>query len=315
MRAANFIEETTTSIAGTNGDGAVTLAQLTGRPSFSSAFGTQNTTVRYVIEDTVNNKYETGVGYVSSNVLTRTLPQITWDGTTWDDSTPSPIAFGSSPTSGNIRIRMSALAETSAPALPGHNSVVAGDSNWRDYPISNGAFWSNNGAGFTLTADRENYTVYRLDIGGLLTGAQFEVTTQVASTNLKWALYSCGSNGMPDAKIVDFVTTSTASTGIKTDTATGSWSPAGPVKLTPGWYYVGYINSGAPALRGQATTSSGGQGRTPIGRQGGYGHGNTVYVAGNYTTGLPATANLSGGTMISGSSNGSLIWFGLKVTP
>ena len=106
MRAANFIEETTTSIAGTNGDGAVTLSQITSRPRFSTVLGTQNTTVRYVIEDTVIFKYESGIGHVSSNVLTRTKPQVTWDGTTYTDVGTTALQFGSSPTSGNIRVRM-----------------------------------------------------------------------------------------------------------------------------------------------------------------------------------------------------------------
>lgn len=314
MRAADFIEETTTSIAGTGGDGAVTLTQITGRPRFSSAFGTQNTTCRYTIEDTVNNHYETGIGHVSSNVLTRTRPQITWDGSTWDDSTPSPLAFGSSPTSGNIRVRMSAMAETFEGAIPGHNSVVAGDATWRDYPISNHMAWDNDGTTATLTANREQYWLYYLSCPGLLNGAQFEVISSSASDSLKWALYSCGHNGMPAAKIVDFVTTSVASTGVKTDTATGSWSPAGPVWLTGGWYFVGAISAGAPGLRGFSPFSFNGR-RNPLGRFNGYGWGNSVYIAGSYSTGLPATPNLSGGTMDTITDAIGGVWFGLKVTP
>ena len=38
MRAANYVEETTTSIAGTSGDGAVTLTQITSTPRFSTVF-------------------------------------------------------------------------------------------------------------------------------------------------------------------------------------------------------------------------------------------------------------------------------------
>lgn len=317
MRSGNFVEETTTSIAGTNGNGAVTMTAVTGKPRFSTVLGSQATTVRYVIERVTDGAFEVGIGSVSSNVLTRTRPQITWDGTsTYDDSTPSPIAFGSTPTSGDVLIRMAATAEAMAPVIPGFNQTVTSglDSTWREYPIANHARQSNGGTtSDALTANREYYGCYRLDTAGLLTGIQYDVTGAVASSNIKVALYPCASNGLPGQKIVDFVTTATATTGVKTDTATGSWSPAGPVWLTPGWYYIGYITNGAITLRGLDFRTYG-TSRTPIGWTGGYGDGNMIYIAGNYTTGLPALPNLSGGTVQSPVNPQSLNWFGLKVT-
>lgn len=310
MRSANFVSETTTSIAGASGNGAVTLTQITSVPRFSTVFGTQATTVRYVIEDTVNKKFESGIGSVASNVLTRTRPQITWDGSTWDDSTPSPIAFGSTPTSGNVVVRISALAESLGVTLPGANSTIAGDPTWRDYPITNAAVWDNNGTGEALTADREYYSAYRLDLGGQLNGIQFELTTQQASSGMKMALYSCGHNGLPGAKIVDFNTTATTATGIKTDTATGTWSPSGPVWLSPGWYFVGFMSGHAIGIRGLSSLGADIQ-RTPVGRHSGYGWGNTVWVAGSYATGLPSSP--SPATMITSSNPLSVPWFGLKV--
>lgn len=311
MRSANFVSETTTNIAGTSGNGAVTLTQITSTPRFSTVFGTQDTTVRYVIEDTVNKKFESGIGSVASNVLTRTRPQITWDGSTWDDSTPSPIAFGSTPTSGDVVVRISALAESTAATIPGANSTITGDANWRDYPITNSVVWDNGGAGEVLTADREYYTCHRLDAGGLLSGVQFEVNTAQASSNLKLALYACGHNGLPGSKIVDFNVIATTSTGVKTDTTTGTWSPAGPVWLSPGWYYIGFISGHAIAIRGFSSGTGDIAGRTPLGRHSGYGWGNTVWVAGSYSTGLPSSP--SPATMISASNNLSVPWIGLKV--
>jgi len=312
MRAANYVEETTTSIAGTSGNGAVALTAIASTPRFSTVFGSQATTVRYVIEDTVGKKFETGIGSVASNVLTRTKVQLTWDGTTYDDTTPSAIAFGSTPTSGNIRVRISATAEIVAPVIPSVNTTIAGDSNWRDYPITNIADWTGAGTGEALTADREYYTCYRLDSAGLLSGIQFEVTTAQASSNMKTALYSVGSNGLPGAKIVDFNVLATTTTGFDTDTTTGTWSPAGTPWLTPGWYYIGFINSHAVAIRGQTSIESR-VGRTPLGRHSSYGYGNTVFVAGSYATGLPASPAPT--TLISASNLLSVPWIGLKVTP
>lgn len=310
MRSANYVEETTTSIAGTSGDGAITLTAVTNVPRFSTVFGTQATTIRYVIEDTVNKKFETGVGSVASNVLTRTRPQVTWDGSTLDDSAPSALQFGSSPTSGNIKVRLSATAESQAANIPGRQTTITGDTTWRDYPMSAACGQTNSGATNALTADREYYSVYKLETAGLLSGIQFDCTAGVASSNMKMALYACGSDGLPGEKIVDFTTTSTVSTAVKTDTATGSWTPAGPVWLTPGWYYIGFINSHAASIRGFAGTSSAAK-PTPIGRHSSYGYGETVYVAGSYATGLPATPAPT--TMISASNTLSSPWFGLKV--
>lgn len=311
MRAANYVEETTTSIA-TSGAGAVTLSQITNVPRFSTVFGTQNTDCRYFIEDTVNKKFESGIGKVSSNVLTRTRPQVTWDGTTWDDSTPTALTFSASPSSGDIKVRLSALAESSMMALPMRQNAILGDATWTTYPISGHIAHAGTGGGsVTLTADREYYSPYQLLNGGLLLGAQFGCDGAVASSNLKWALYSIGYDGFPGEKIVDFVTTATIATGIKTDTATGSWSPAGPVWLNPGWYYIGIISGHAIGVKntGSGTSSVFG---SPLYKGSAYGTAPWVYVAGSYATGLPSKPSLGSASL--GDAGVKLeFWLGLKV--
>ena len=310
MRSANWIQETTTSIAGTSGNGAVTLTSIANTPRFSSAFGTQATTVRYVIEKVSTGQREAGIGSVSSNVLTRTRPQVTWTGSVWDDSTPSALQFGATPTSGDVLVSIAPLAESLAPVIPGANTV-GGDATWRDYPISNNLLWTNNGANAALVADTEYYTCHKLDQSGLLTGIQFEVMTGQASSGMKLALYSCGHTGLPSAKIVDFNVTTTTTTGVKTDTTTGTWTPTGPVFLSASWYFIGFISGHAIGIRGQL---SNGQltSRTPLGRHGGYGYGNTVSVGGSYSTGLPATPAPT--TMLDPGANLlTMPWIGLRV--
>ncbi len=306
MRFANYVEETTTSIAGTNGDGAITLTAVTGRPRFSTVFGAGPVTVRYAIEAPASNMLETGVGVVSSNVLTRTRPQTTWSGSTWVDQSPSALQFGSSPSSGDVRIRMAALAQDVYPVIPGVQSTLSGDANWRDYPISgNRVCHTTATAGSALTANLEYYGMYLLNRAGVLTGAQLQVGTASAG-NLKWALYEMDSTGLPAAKIVDFTTITTmGSTGYKTDTAFT------PVTLTPGWYAIGYIVDSTPTLNGVQDYA--GRHATPLGRAGTYGYGHTCYVAGSYSAGLPAVANLSGGALLSAHVNEP--WLGLRVVP
>lgn len=310
MRAANFVEETTTSIAGTSGDGAVTLTAISSVPRFSTVFGTGACQVRYTIEKVSTKAFEVGIGSVASNALTRTRPQVTWDGSTYDDSTPSPLQFGASPTSGDVLIRMAPLAESFAPALPGMNKSISGDANWRDYPLSASYDWSNAGGNSDVTANRESYAYYRLDVAGLLTGMQFEVTT--GGGNLKTALHSVGYDGLPGVKIVDFGAVDTSATGIKTNTSTGSWTPTGSLWLTPGWYAIGFIGDDSTLDVRGVSLSNAHHHCSPLGRAGAYGWGHTIYVAGSYASGLPSTPDLTGGTII-GSGLTSFPWFGLKV--
>jgi len=311
MRKADYIQETTTSIAGTNGDGAVTLTAVTNKPRISTAFGTSNRFVRYVIEKPASSMYEEGIGQVSSNVLTRTRPQVTWDGSTWKDGNSGSVtalAFGSSPTSGDVIIRLAPTAEDTAPTIPAFQSSLSGDANWRDYRISGHIPWDNSGAGHTLTANREYYAAYRHETAGLLSGIQMEVTTAVAGSTIALALYDFGNNGLPGAKIADFTGFTTATTGIKTDTATGSWSPAGGIWLTPGWYAMGFIASHAIAIRCGTSRM---QGQSPFGRYNSYGWADVVYAAGSGTT-MPASPSPT--TMLDpGTSTGTRPWIGLKV--
>lgn len=309
MRSADFVEMTTTSIAA-SGAGAVTCTQIANTPTFTIALGSAAATIRYVIEDTVNKKWEVGIGSVAANVLTRTRPQVTWDGTTLDDSTPTALTFTGSPTSGDIKIRLAPTAESSPASMPALQTVITGDSTWGSYPWSRIEYQGGNGATLTLTADRECYLAYHLPHAGLLTGAQFKVDTAVASSNLKWALYAIGYDGMPGQKIVDFVTTATTTTGVKTDTATGSWTPAQPVWLTPGWYSIGFISGHAIGIACGGSDSI--IQMSPWGRKDAYGYPSYIYVAGSYSTGLPAIPSLGSG---SSNSQGTkrLPWIGLRV--
>lgn len=312
MLSSNYTKVTTTSIAGASGNGAVTFTQITGYPLFSSALGSTKRFVRYEIEDTVNHKLEVGIGSVASDVLTRTTPQMTWDGSTFVDVAPSALAFGSSPTSGNIVISLGPTAEAGAPNIDVRQTTIAGDSNWRDYPISAQADFTSNGSTTALTQDRENYVTYQLITPGVLAGFQCNVATNVAASHVKWALYDVGTDGLPGQKLIDGNLIDSGSTGVKTDTTTGTWTVTGTRKLEPGWYYIGLIASAAVSLTGSGNNTS--RYPTPLGRKDGYGYGQTCWVAGNYTTGLPAAPSLGSGTIYSPSSNAAF-WVGLKITP
>ncbi|MBX3610402.1 MAG: hypothetical protein KF871_10960 [Hydrogenophaga sp.] len=315
MRAANYVEETTTSIAGTSGDGAITLTAISNVPRFSTVFGTQATQVRYIIEDTVNKKFEMGIGVVSANVLTRTTPQITWTGAVYSDNAPSAIQFGSSPTAGDIRIRMSATAESQGIVMGGINRSILSDANWSEYSPSGHWAGDTSLSNATMVAGREYYVAYKLECAGRLQGIRFSVGTAQASSNIKMALLSVAKTGFPGQKIVDFNTVATTSTGIKTDSTTGTWTPAGPIWLPAGWYYIGFICSHAIALGGKDIGNSIKM-QTPLGLRDGYGVGSTCYATGSYASGIPAAPTLasSPGIESTGGAN-NFPFFGLKVSP
>ncbi len=313
MLEADFVEETTTSIA-SSGAGAVTLTAITNKMRISTAFGTAAVNIPYVIYQVSTGKWETGMGNAASNVLTRTRPTATWDGSTYNTLAPSALTFTGSPTAGDILIRLAASANRRGQSAPARQTVIAGDSNWRDYPIGGDIKGDTNGASFTLVAAQEYYAPYLLNVAGILSGIQFEVMTLISASNIKMALYNCGSDGLPGSKILDFVTTATATTGIKTDTASASWSPAGRRYVIPGWVYIGFIPSHAIAIRGN-NNADGHQSPTPLGRKDGYGQGGTANVAGNYAAGLPATPSLGSATMSSTAVTPGVPWFGLSVKP
>jgi len=316
MRSANFVEETTTSIAGTAGNGAITLTGIASVPRFSTVFGTQATTIRYVIEDTVGKRFETGIGSVAANVLTRTRPQVTWDGTTYDDSTPAPIAFGSTPASGNVKVRLSATAESQGVVMPGSNTVVAGgEPFWQTTPITQHIRTNTNGNSAPAAANTEYYWLYQLTKTGLLDRVGLSVGVAGVGALVKTALYSLGPNGLAGRKIVDFNIIDCSTTGGKTDSATSTWSTAGPVWLTPGWYAIGMIASVGFSVWG-ASPAGAVISSTPYGRATGYGDSSLVRISGkSYDTGLPAEPSYAGAALVSAHESISGAWIGLGVTP
>jgi hypothetical protein len=315
MKTANFVQQTTTSIAGTSGNGAVTMTAISGYPTFTAALGSATRTVVYVMEQTSTHQMEKGMGSVSSaGVLTRTRPQVTWDGTTFKDGSSGAVtalAFGSTPTAGDVVIRLTPTAEQMFPALHSRSVLSTGDS-WRDYPLSMHLNASNSGQTWTMATGSQYYTLYRMDMAGLLSGIQIEVFgTAVNPSNVKLGLYEIGPDGMPGNLIVAFNTISTNTTGIKADTATATWSTGGPVWVTPGWYAVGFIADAAVPVRGSAMAAVT-QYASPFGRVNGYGQGYGVLVSQAYTSGLQAAFS---GTPTIATNNYAGVWIGLKVTP
>jgi hypothetical protein len=313
MRSANFVQETTTSIAGVSGNGAVTMTAIAGSPRASNAYGVQATTTRYVIEKKSTGSLESGIGVMAANVLTRTRPQVTWDGVTFLDASSgvvAPLAFEAAPTAGDVIVRIGPTAESAPAPWQGRQSLVGGDGVFDSYPLSTHQQGANNGGPRSFAADTEYYSVYLLPVAGLVTGALFSVS--VSGGSVKRAIYDVNTSGLPGNKILTLNTISVATTGIKTDTASSTWVPAGGIWLPAGFYIIGQIFSAATSLLGYQSGSV----ATPFGRKNGYGYSDTLYKAGSYASGLPDTPNLTGGSMGDpGTLGNGFAWLGLRVTP
>ncbi len=285
MSRADYVEETTTSIAGTSGNGAVTMTAITNTPRFSTVFGTGTRVVEYVIEDTVTKKFEMGIGSVASNVLTRTTPRVTWDGTTWDDTTPTALQFGSTPTSGNVKIRMSCTASSFFPSLPALQKTVGSDP-WLGYQVSQHVI-NTTASGVVVTADREYYVPYLSQIQGSLDAFAIRVTI-AGSTGIKMGIYECGADGLPGARIATSNTIVNTSTGLLVDSTGGTWGGnTGPLRLAPGWYYIGFVcGDSTCAVLKWAGSNAGAILNNPLGRST-YGCTPSIFRTGSYATGMP----------------------------
>jgi hypothetical protein len=273
---ANWVEGTST----TGGTGALTVSSVSGSPTFTSVWGSSGTRfVHYSIVEFTDTtfatvaKAENGVGSValSTNALTRTRVFESWDGSAHGTSA---VSFGTS--SGLVRVRISATAQT-WPNLP---QFYLAASPSEDLGMPSAAMTVTANA--AVTAGREYYSPF-LWLGGVITQAGLSVSTAVSSTSAKAGIYEVGSDGKPGQKLLDLTSggaITTATTGAKVVSVSATLLP-------PGWYYSGLLFEGAPTMRSYSSTLI-----SPAGTLNGVPV-THVYATGDYSTGLPAPASTS----------------------
>ena len=319
MRCADFVQETTTSIAGTSGDGAITLTGIALSPRISDTLGLAKRTIRYTITKTSTGQSEQGIGTAAANVLTRTRPQVTWTGTAWADGSAgvvAPLQFGSTPTAGDVVIRLASTAEGQAPVVANISNSLSSDV-WSIYRKSRTMNESNGGGGVALVVGRQYYFVHRVETAGLFGGVQIEVMgTAINPSNIRVGLYDSSPTGLVGDLIVTCNTLNTSTTGFKSDSATGTWSPAAPVWLTPGVYVVSLLPDSATTIRCSPGAANAPLPVSPFGVVDLYGWSYGLYVAQSYASGLQASFS-GAATYITNNGAPTLSnpWIGLKITP
>jgi hypothetical protein len=273
-----------TCTSSTGGTGALVGTPMPGWPSFVSVFGTGVVRVGYVILEFTDAtlatlaRAESGLGDFNGTTLTLTRSKIlaTWNGTTYVNISPAALSFGTTPL--NIRI----LCSPQAGIVPGLSMPFYNTSPSDNLGLPSGHAINLGGTAAMVSAN-EFYVPYQwLGVGEVIQAAIW-VTTAVAATGVKCALYETLTTGLPGRKIVDLASTTPFAT-----TATGAKTATISFWLPPGWYYIGLIANGAPVLKAPtdwlASTAGGSAGATIT---------RFINTAGNYTTGLPATAPTS----------------------
>jgi hypothetical protein len=285
---ADFIAMTSS----TGGAAAMILAAVDGFAAWSAVPGFTGTRkVSYTILEytdatrTTILRAEAGIGDITLTTLSlaRTKLLWTWSGTTYVTVAPTALTFGT--TAANIRVYCSPLVAAAPWAAPG--VAITGLADTTGYPPLN---MQVAAATYTFTSGREIYVPWFNGAMGEVTGAALIVTTAVASTGVKAAIYDIAPTGGPGNKVVDVASTtpfSTATTGTKSATLT-KW-------LSPGWHYYALIANGAIVVRAASVLIPGPQGTN-------LGQGMIFFdVTGSYSTGLPAVATTS--LSLSGAAN------------
>lgn len=296
---ADFLECTTTSIGGIAGAGAVTLARYNGLPLPNDIWGAAVIDVDYVISDQTTAptvpKLERGVGTITSGVLTRTLPRLTWNGTAYDEYNPAPLAFGVAPAAGNVRVRIAPTSDQFVQAPPSINTA-----NFTSWGMVGWMPTANligppgliaGGAGFSVIANREYYFPYLSAVRGNITGMGIWVADDLAGVHYKMAIYGVGSDGLPGPCISKSGIITCTTPGIAADQNSPAWTlRAGPLMLRCGWFYIGVVFD-APCELGAASRASL-AGPTPLGQLDQFGWGSAILrnSSNTYVTGLPSGA-------------------------
>ena len=239
----NGVYETTT----TSGTGTVNLSSVTGRPRFSDAG--IGALVPYAIKD--GNNWEWGFGTVAaSNTLERSQVTATYVSGTYDNTSPSAITLSGS----SADVYLAPIADSFSAGMPivsgvyGRKAVLS--SHWSTYPSGT----------LAVTADRLYIIPLKVDSSYDINGFYIDMNTAgAASTKARIGLYRIKSDGQPGSLIVE---TADIDTSV---TATVLSPSVTQTRIQPGWYYLGFVNSGTPTY--QAYPSSV-YGMSPLGIDG-----------------------------------------------
>lgn len=229
----------------TGGTGTLTITSDAGM-ALPAAAGVAGRVIKYsVVEYSSSSRSsvtqaEAGYGTISSgNVLTRSRPLVTWNGTTYDDTAPSALNFGTS----HVVVVIAPLQVAGDISITRRYDTSAESNGVLPYVMPMNTLATSDFPARTLSANVVYFTPILLPGGINYTTLGVEVTTGAASSNVSCCIADTSmTNGAAGTILVVANTLSSASTGFVT--ASIDWTP------DPGWYWFCVTSSGAPSLRG-----------------------------------------------------------------
>lgn len=226
---ANGLDHTTT----TTGTGALTLASVSGYPSFDDVFGATGTRwVDYTILDANDVPIEGGIGEIAlaTMVLTRTRVTWTWNGTTYDVAPSGGLSLAS----GTKRVI----------CAPAANSIAVNHPPFRSTSLQ------DEGRGFLLPTGGANFNATHQRVGAALlywpwnapidrAVARCAAAYTGGTVYFGVAFYELASDGIPGKRLALFdswTTNPLQSTSVQVSNALSS-----PVLIPSGWYWFAWL--------------------------------------------------------------------------
>lgn len=225
-----WIRQTTT----TTGTGNLTLSSVSGYPTFSTQFATNQRFKYVILDDSTGAPIEAGIGYLNSTPeLVRERIEATMVSGTFDGSTPSAVSLAS----GTKRVICTGTAgglQIMAPGVWQDTNKVYGDSG-----IINAV------GTLATTADRAYAVRMTHAVDSEIDAIMFRVTTAAAAGKLaKVAVFSMGADGLPGVSLAESSSIAVDSTGVKTGTFTAFRPPAE--------YFACFLSDGTPTIQSAA---------------------------------------------------------------
>lgn len=240
----NGVYETTT----TSGNGlTIALSAVTGRPRFADVG--IGAVVPIAMRDGGNWQWVLGT-VRAGNTLDLDNVVATYVGGIHDNTSPERITLSG----GQVDVWLAPIAEVVSPGMPIVSSVYGRKAllspHWSTYPSGT----------LTVIADLLYVIPFKVDSAYDINGFHIDMNTAgAAGTKARIGLYRIKADGQPGSLVVESgdIDTSVAPTVLT--------APVTQTRIEPGWYYLGFVNSGTPTY--QAYPSSV-YGMSPLGLDG-----------------------------------------------
>lgn len=231
------IKETTT----TTGIGTLSLSAVTGFSRFSNVFPV-GTSVLYSLLDSSGQILESGIGTVAAgNTLSRDKISATLQSGTYNDLTPTAVSL-----TGTTTVICTGTAGAFATAIPNINTVIitSGQPPQRVVMDTRVNMNSASSTGFTMAANMLYLIPFKLDFDVIGSGISLRIGTGAAGKSIIAGLYQIDHRGYPAKLLGQTASTAAVTSGV-------NWSASfssGNVKLIPGYYVIGIVSDGTPAI-------------------------------------------------------------------